>query len=119
MLRIETKIDDRKLRKLPARVRRAVEAAQAEAAEALKLEAQARTPVRTGALRDSAHVNVNPGKLEASVDYSGVDYATIVHEDPYLDHPTGEDHFLERPAKEMEHVYPRYIGRAIRRAIHR
>ena len=70
-----------------------IEAAVREEAEANKEQAQARTPVKTGVLRDSAQV-ISDGNT-AHIVYTAP-YAAIVHEDLDAHHRNGEAKFLER-----------------------
>jgi hypothetical protein len=80
-------------RELPKQMRDAV---QAEA-EALKVVAQSRVPVKTGALKNSARVVMDPDKAKASIVFGNtdVDYAVIVHENLEAHHENGQAKFLE------------------------
>lgn len=69
--------------------------ASAEAAEALAEAARERTPVDTGALRESCHVTQEGD--EAAVSYDAP-YALYVHEHTWVSHPVGQAKFLEDAA---------------------
>lgn len=74
-------------------------------AEALKKKAQARTPVDTGALRDSFEVSrpkQSRGVVSVEVRAGGpsAPYAAKVHENMEASHAKGEAKFLQRPTLE-------------------
>jgi hypothetical protein len=65
-------------------------------------DAKQLTPVDTGALRSSGHVQlptVVDGHVEVKMGFGGpaVSYATYVHEDLQAHHPVGQAKFLEIP----------------------
>ena len=103
---------------------RGVEAvAQAVGKAALDLEgrAQSVTPVDTGTLKASIHVEgpeVRGNEATAKVSTGGEasDYAIIQHENLAYNHTTGQAKFIERPLLSMIPVYQRYIEEAGRKA---
>ncbi len=90
-----------------------------EAGDQLLVAAQARTPVKTGALRASGNSVLQVmDKTEAlavvSFGNSMVTYATHVHERVGVHHKTGESKFLEHAMQEMVSVIPQIIARRIK-----
>jgi len=83
---------------------RALAAALYQEGEQLIAEAKQETPVDTGALRASGHVQqptINGRQVEVVAGFGGVaaPYAVYVHEDLTKHHPVGNAKFLENPAK--------------------
>lgn len=68
-----------------------------ELATAVLPEAQAVTPVESGALVDSEHVEPTPTGAALVAD---TDYAVLVHEDLQADHATGGPRFLTEPTEQ-------------------
>ena len=105
----ELKIDATKVR---ANLRRLAEDVPKYMGEALMAElkielkeVRARTPRKTGALRDSERIEgpvINGKFVSASILAGGSDapYAAIVHEDLDAHHPVGEAKFIERTLNE-------------------
>ena len=69
------------------------------ALEDLMARSQARAPVLTGALRDSAHFEQQD--LSGKVVYRA-DYAVAVHENLLAHHETGEAKYLQRALEDSE-----------------
>lgn len=70
-------------------------------AEDIMADAKGRTPVDTGALQASGHVQppaVSATRVTVTLGFGGaaVPYAAIVHEDLHAHHTVGEAKFLER-----------------------
>ncbi len=95
---------------------KATEEALLAGAEIIKKEAQRRTPVKTGNLRDSAVVSsVNtPDGFVASVGFEA-DYAVFVHERLDLQHKTGEAKFLQNAAEAKESEVLEIVSKIMRR----
>ena len=94
----------RNLKRALDRVREGARAGLEEAGRLIEERSRARTPVATGALRDSAYTAA--GETAASdpaveVGYTAA-YAAFVHEDLEARHETGEAKFLERAVQESE-----------------
>lgn len=76
-------------------------------AELLMTKAKMLTPVDTGALRASGHVQapvVEGGKVSVTLGFGGAAeaYAVPVHERMDVHHPVGQAKFLETPVREWE-----------------
>lgn len=76
-------------------------------AELLMTKAKMLTPVDTGALRASGHVQapvVENGKVTVTLGFGGAAeaYAVPVHERMDVHHPVGQAKFLEQPVREWE-----------------
>jgi hypothetical protein len=90
-----------KLKQAAEGVRVQMKSALAAEAERLLAEAQARVPVKTGALRDSGHVEMRDdgaGHLTATIAFGNeqVDYAVEVHENLEARHTDGgQSKYLE------------------------
>ncbi len=77
-------------------------AAMYQEAEVIMAEAKSLTPVDTGALRASGHVNepdVSENEVTVTMGFGGpaVDYAIYVHENLAAFHDDGQAKFLEQP----------------------
>ena len=128
------------VRSLRSRVPREVElglkAGLVEAAETTMTKAKRRTPVDTGALRSSGHVQ--PPKREGTelhvlFGFGGpagagnlgetndepVGYAVYVHEDLTARHKVGQAKYLESAVNDMRAKYPDIIRRALARRLRR
>lgn len=97
-------------------VRRACEAAVAEAAEALLTDTTPRVPLDEGPLAQSGRVTHDPASLTSAVSYD-TPYAVVQHEDTTLNHPQqGEAKFLERTMNERARAYGARMAARVRRA---
>lgn len=92
-----------------------------EEAEIEMTEAKRRTPVRTGALRDSGKVRLkqqgsSKWEFEVQLAFGGptAPYAVYVHENPWATHPVGQWKFLESTLVESA---PYLAARVARRAL--
>lgn len=90
----------------------------AQSATRIAEESKARTPVQSGALRDSTRVSgpeVTPTGARVRVAVGGASqaYAVQVHEDMSAVHPVGGAKFLERAAAEKAGDVPRQVGKAV------
>lgn len=79
-------------------------------------ECKRRTPVDTGALRNSIHVvgpSVRGRTISTAIVAGGpaAPYALIVHEDLDAFHPTGEAKYIERPLMESAPNFAARVGR--------
>lgn len=84
------------------------------------LEAQRRTPVLTGALRDSGKVDlpqVSDQTISCQITFGTTEpsskYAIYVHEDLEAIHPTGQAKFLESVILESAPYMAQRVGRRI------
>lgn len=96
-----------RLQRLAQRVPQQVGAAMRAEAEIEMTEAKQRTPVDTGALRASGHVegpNFRGRDIEVIYGFGGpsVNYAIRVHEDLEVYHRTGQAKYLESVLLESE-----------------
>jgi len=64
----------------------------------VKLRSMERTPVKTGVLKNSHTVEVDPAKMEVEIS-ANTDYAKYVHEILEYFHSVGEAKFLEKAFK--------------------
>jgi hypothetical protein len=98
----------------------AAEALKAET-EAVLAKAKARTPVDTGALRASGHVDKPKiaGKISVQLVFGGpsAPYADVVHEDLATAHDDGEAKFLERALVEAEAGMLKRIAAGVKKRI--
>jgi hypothetical protein len=104
------------VRAVPAAVGRALR----EEAEIEMTEAKERTPVDTGALRASGHVEGpdHQGRaISVDLNYGGpsAPYAVYVHEDLEAHHPVGQAKFLESTLLESAPHLPRRIAARVSR----
>lgn len=83
-----------------AEVRKAAEAGLREEAEIEMEEAKRRTPVDTGALRASGHVEQQGLRVTLAFGGPAASYAEKVHEDVEAFHRVGQAKFLESTLKE-------------------
>lgn len=83
------------LRTLKANMTPAVKAALVEEMESIKKVSMARTPVLTGALRDSHEIVETENSVEIHVGGDAAPYALYVHENLQAHHPHGQAKFLE------------------------
>jgi hypothetical protein len=104
---------------LGARAPSVLAAALYQEAETVMTQAKGLTPVDTGALRASGHVEppVLQGDTVTVTLGFGTDYAVYVHENLTARHPVGEAKFLERPVLEWADVaearLAAHVGKAI------
>lgn len=82
------------------------------------------TPVDTGALRASGHVQLpveKQGEVSVTLGFGGVStpYALKVHEDLAVFHPNGEAKYLERPFLAAIPGMDQRIGERIRKSVGR
>ncbi len=95
-----------------------VAAALYQEAEIEMTEAKARTPVDTGTLRDSGHVNLPQlvgGEVSVTMGFGGAAsaYAVIVHEDLEAIHTSGQAKFLESVLQESAPYLAERIAKRI------
>ncbi|MES2360157.1 MAG: HK97 gp10 family phage protein [Gemmatimonadota bacterium] len=88
-------------------------------AEVIMAEAKALTPVDTGALRASGHVNaplVSGHTISVTMGFGGaaVDYALTVHENLEAHHPVGQAKYLEQPLMAAAKTLPERIAARVR-----
>lgn|SRR5690554_4110573 len=93
---------EKALRQYPERAERALAGAMYTEAERIMAEAKRLTPVDTGTLRASGHVQepkVKPGRIEVVMGFGGpaAPYAIYVHENLEAHHTVGQAKFLETP----------------------
>jgi hypothetical protein len=95
-----------------------IAAALHEEAEELMTEAKRRTPVDTGALRSSGHVqtpDIDRDSVSVTMAFGGpaAPYAVYVHEDLTANHPVGQAKFLESVLTEAAPNLPARIARRV------
>lgn len=100
----------------------AAAAALREEAEIEMTEAKERTPVDTGALRASGHVEtpeVSPGEVSVTLAFGGpaIGYAIYVHENLEALHPVGQAKFLESVLIESAPHFADRVGTRMRRKL--
>lgn len=88
------------------------------AGERIMEEAKAETPVDTGALRSSGHVDlpvVDGTDITVTLGFGGaaVDYAVYVHEDLSAKHDDGKAKYLEDPLTRNEDQLLRWIAEEV------
>jgi hypothetical protein len=81
-------------------------------------EMKAQTPVDTGALRSTGHVEppvISGREIRVDLGFGGpaAPYAVIVHEDLDAHHPVGNAKYVERPLLESAPFLPERIGRRL------
>lgn len=108
----------RRLQQLIRQVPDLLGAALAAEAEIEMTEAKRRTPVDTGALRATGHVQeprVSMGVVSVTMGFGGpaVDYALRVHEDMEMYHDTGQAKFLESVLLESAPHIAARVGRRV------
>lgn len=82
-------------------------------------DSKKRTPVDTGALRDSIYVKPpRVGQITAEIGYSAT-YAIFVHERTELRHRTGQAKFLQTAINASRRGFTRRVGRDTRRLLRR
>lgn len=89
------------LRAFASQAGQAFAAALVQEAEVIMADAKARTPVDTGSLRGTGHVQPPQGEgdeTSVTMGFGGpaAEYAVFVHENLTAHHPVGEAKFLER-----------------------
>mgnify|MGYP000645025530 CR=1 FL=1 len=82
-----------------------------QAALLIKREAQEKTPVDTGNLKNSAYTDSEGGNNPAAVIGYQASYAPFVHEDLEARHDNGEAKFLEKAVNENQDRIPEIIRR--------
>jgi hypothetical protein len=92
-----------------------------DAAQDLLSKSLPLAPLDEGDLRRSGNVEgatVKGDVIEAQVGYA-TEYAVVQHEDLSLNHPEPgtSAKFLEKPARENEGLYQRFIADALKRAV--
>lgn len=122
------------LRRYGSAVQEALPAALHLEAERIVTEAKKLTPVRTGALRASGHVQppeVSRGRVSVTLGFGGpagsgnvgdtnvadVGYAVIVHENLTAYHPVGQAKYLEEPLRAAEPQLAKRIAQNVRSVI--
>lgn len=75
-----------------------------------------RAPIRTGRLRNSAHMTTDPETGQAAVSF-GTDYAVYQHERMDYQHDDGEPKFLERSLASEQGAVARIMQAQIREAL--
>lgn len=106
-------------RELPNEVGRAIRVE----AEIEATECKRRTPVDTGALRSTIHVEGPTTEAGGSISCAIVaggpaaDYAIHVHENLEAHHPVGQAKFIEEPLRESAPFLPGRIAKRLRDAI--
>ena len=115
----DTKNLRRKIAQLQREMPKEVERAVRMEAEVEATESKRRTPVDTGALRASIHVEgpVMEGKaIGAAIVAGGVaaPYALAVHEDMDAYHAVGQAKFIESTLKESAPFLPQRIAKRLR-----
>jgi len=93
-----------------------------QSAEIVMTAAKELTPVDTGALRASGHVQepkIEGGTVSVELGFGGpsVDYAEIVHEDLNANHAVGQAKFLEQPFMQMQPEIQKRLDQAVEEAI--
>ncbi len=88
--------------RIAADLRERIAGAMVAEAETIMAEAKGLTPVDTGALRASGHVNppdVTGDSVTVTMGFGGpaIDYAIFVHENLEAHHPVGQAKYLEQP----------------------
>lgn len=91
-----------------------------EEGEQTMTESKLETPVETGALRASGHVDGPHDEgsavwIELAYGGAAAGYALIVHERTDVHHPVGKAKYLEDPAMRMADRLPRSLNAAIGR----
>ena len=92
-----------------------VAAAMYQEAEAIMTAAKDQTPVETGVLRDSGHVDlpvIEPGSVTVTMGFGGAaeDYALVQHERMDFKHKVGNAKYLERPFLEKVNGLPERVA---------
>jgi hypothetical protein len=90
--------------------------------ERIMTEAKRLTPVDTGALRASGHVQkpvIRRGRIEVTLGFGGpsAPYAVIVHENLNVRHQVGQAKFLEKPLNEAARGLAERIAAEVRRQL--
>lgn len=90
-------------------------------AQAIKVQAIALTPYKTGKLEKSVYVRVSRSKSRpgivagASARADGKNYAGIQHENTFFRHPIkGTDHFISKPFNKEVNNFKRRIRRRLK-----
>lgn len=120
----------RKLRALRKEVLDAMAKSLYQSAEdPIMRESKRETPVDTGTLRSSGHVEQpevrrRAGTVEVMMGYGGpagngehVGYAVYVHENLTAHHPVGKARYLVDPFNRNAHVVMRYLEKDIRKVL--
>lgn len=110
------------LRRAPEDFKRAAATALYQEAEPIMTESKQQTPVDTGALRSSGHIQqpvISGDQVTVEMGYGGpaASYAEIVHEKLDVHHPVGKAKYLEDPFNEAKPGLPGRIGRRIMRQV--
>jgi Minor capsid protein len=87
------------------------------AAELVLSRSDPTVPYRTGELRDSGRVTVNPVTLEAAISYD-TPYAVRQHEDMTLAHDGGSAKYLENAMNQARPALGHLIAAHVRRRLH-
>lgn len=96
-----------------------------QSGEEVMTAAKELTPVDTGALRASGHVQqpkIDGGKVSVTLGFGGpaVAYAEVVHEDLAANHGVGQAKFLEQPLvqrqSQIQHALDDAVNEALRKA---
>lgn len=125
VLSVEIKGDKEVTAKLAAyglNAARAMANALYEEAQGLITEAKEETPVDTGALRSSGHVELpqiegTKVTVEAGFGGAAIDYAIFVHENLESFHATGNAKFLENPLNRRSRGMDARIAEKMRRLL--
>lgn len=110
------------LRRLGDRAEFAMKRALTTEAEKVMAKAKRLTPVDTGALRASGHVQppvVRPGTIEVTLGFGGpsASYAVFVHERTELNHTVGQAKYLEQPVNEAARGLADRLAAELRREL--
>lgn len=97
-------------------------AALYQEAEGILTEAKRLTPVDTGTLRASGHVQlpvIGPLFVSVALGFGGAakDYAVYVHENLLVHHEVGQAKFLEQPVLEWQRGAEQALAKRIRRVL--
>ena len=110
------------LREVGPRAEVALKSALVTEAEKVMARAKRFTPVDTGALRASGHVQppvATPGRIEITLGFGGpaARYAVYAHEIEDYYHEFGQAKFLEQPVNEAAAGLTSRLTREVRRSI--
>jgi hypothetical protein len=110
------------LERAVARLQKAAVASLKAEAAAILDQAKSRTPVETGALRASGHVDkpkIDGRKISVQVAFGGpsAPYGHIVHEDLAAHHDNGQAKFLETALAEAEPAMAQRLGARLKKRI--
>mgnify|MGYP000935691953 CR=1 FL=1 len=113
---------EKALRKLGDKAEFAMKRALTTEAEKVMAIAKRLTPVDTGALRASGHVQrpvVDKNKIEVTLGFGGsaASYAIFVHERTELRHTVGQAKFLEQPVNEAARGLADRLAQELRREL--